>query len=67
MSDDTSGIERALGRVEGKLDAMMVHLVDEVKAQDLRITAVERKVWWGAGIAASLTFIAGKLALPSFH
>lgn len=54
MSDE---MQRAMGRVEAKIDL----LLDRTETHDQRIAAVEKKVWYGSGIAAALTFIATKI------
>lgn len=51
MSDE---IQRAMGRVEAKLDL----LLDRSDAHDTRISAVEKKVWWATGASAVITFVA---------
>jgi hypothetical protein len=53
MSDE---IQRAMGRVEAKIDL----LLGRSDAHDQRISAVEKKVWYGSGVAAVMTFIATK-------
>lgn len=42
----------ALGRVEGKQDLLLAHLED----QQTRISRVETKVNYGAGVLGTLTF-----------
>jgi hypothetical protein len=63
MSDD---IQRSLGRVEGKIDQLLDelgrHFADDTKQfQDIdnRLASVEKNVWYGSGVAAALTAIAG--------
>lgn len=53
----TEELNRSVGRIEGKLDA----LLDQTKNFDKRISSVEKKVWYGSGIGAVLAFISTKL------
>jgi hypothetical protein len=53
-------LERAIGRIEGKLD-MLIALSEK---NDARIGAVEKKLWTFSGIWAVCVFIASKLPLP---
>lgn len=46
-----------LGRIEGKMDLV----VDMLKEDRKRISAVEKKVYWGSGLAVGLSFLAAKL------
>lgn len=50
-------MQRAMGRVEAKIDL----LLDRSEVHDKRITAVEKRVWYGSGVAAAITFIATKI------
>ena len=54
MTDD---LQRAMGRVEAKVDI----LLDRARSDDKRITAIEKKVWWASGASAVVAFIATKL------
>lgn len=51
MSDE---LQRAMGRVEAKVDI----LLDRTGAYDKRISAVEKKVWWSSGASAVIAFLA---------
>lgn len=53
-------LERALGRIEGKLD-MLIALHEK---NDARIAAMEKKLWTFSGVWAVCVFIAGKLPIP---
>lgn len=44
---------RTLGRIEGKQDLMLQIMTEDRK----RLQAVEKKVWYGSGIAGVLAFI----------
>ncbi|MDE5451346.1 hypothetical protein GWE18_00450 [Bradyrhizobium sp. CSA112] len=54
MSDD---IQRSLGRVEAKVDL----LLDRESANNKRISAVEKKVWYASGASAVVAFFATHL------
>jgi hypothetical protein len=43
-------IQRALGRLESKVDILLARDADTEK----RLAAVEKKQWWAAGVAAGL-------------
>ena len=49
----TDELQRAMGRVESKVDL----LIERTGAYDKRISAVEKKVWWSSGAAAVIAFI----------
>lgn len=62
-------LQRALGRLEGKLDAIL----DNFKASNKRFESieerlldVEKKVWYAAGVAGSLSFALSFLARKLF-
>lgn len=64
MADD-SELQRALGRVEGKLDQALSAFAEQAKshstqfaALDRRVGSVEKKVWWFSGFAALAGYIA---------
>ena len=51
---------RSLGRIEGKLDGIDQRLEshgDRAEGIEKRIAAVEKKVWYGTGIAAGIGFL----------
>ena len=52
-------LERAIGRIEGKLD-MLIALHEK---NDARIGSVEKKLWTFSGIWAVCVFIASKLPI----
>lgn len=53
----TDELQRAMGRVEAKVDILLERSIHDEK----RITAIEKKVWWASGASAVLAFIATKL------
>lgn len=55
---DENETARTLGRIEGKVDM----LIDLHKANDVRLSAVEKKVWYGSGVAAVLAFFASHIS-----
>ena len=62
-------IQRSLGRLEGKLDQLigsMTHHVERDEelfaALEKRLGSVEKKIWYGSGIAAVGTFILAKIS-----
>lgn len=70
MTDEVEVIstDRALGRLEGKVDLLLTNhdalaaRLDTILGDHAgRITACERKVWYGSGIAAALTLLVGKI------
>ena len=60
MESVQRSVDRSLGNIEGKLDM----LIGLHQANDKRLAAVEKKVWYGSGIAFVLALIASKLQLP---
>lgn len=54
MSDE---LQRAMGRVEAKVDL----LIERTGNFDKRISAVEKRVWWASGASAVVAFIATHL------
>jgi hypothetical protein len=59
MSRD-SGMEKLhqdVGEIKGKLDSLIAMYTDDRK----RLDAVEKKVWYGSGVAFVLAFIATKV------
>jgi hypothetical protein len=55
---ETTGIERAIGRLEGKMDL----LIDMHASNEKRVGAVEKKVWWASGAAGVIAVILEKMA-----
>lgn len=55
--DADNELARSLGRLEGKVDLIL----ECVRANDVRISAVEKKVWYASGSAAVLGALAAKL------
>lgn len=55
--DAENEVARSLGRIEGKVDM----IIDQLKSDSERLSAVEKKVWYGSGVAAVLAFVATKL------
>lgn len=53
----TPDLHRSVGRLESKVDI----LLERTKGFDTRLSAVEKKVWYGSGIAAVLAFISSRL------
>lgn len=52
----------ALGRLEGKVDAMMTSLriqQEELKSLDIRVRELEQSKAWLLGAAAIISFLAG--------
>ena len=55
-------IQRALGRIEGKQDAMLVQLergTDRMDKHDKRIGSLERSRHWVTGVAAGIGALIG--------
>jgi hypothetical protein len=60
MAPKESGMEKRhqdVGENKGKLDSLIAMYSDDRK----RLDAVEKKVWYGSGIAVVLAFLATKL------
>jgi hypothetical protein len=51
MSDE---LQRAMGRVEAKVDL----LIERTGVYDKRISAVEKRVWYASGASAVIAFMA---------
>ena len=61
---DENEIQRSLGRLEGKLDSLLLeikqHFIDDktnFNALDSRIQKVERKIYYASGIVGTCVFI----------
>jgi hypothetical protein len=57
MSEDWTEIQRALGRVEGKLDTALTGMSKQdarLDKQEERLGNVERRQWWVAGVFAAI-------------
>ena len=50
-------LHQDVGEIKGKLDSLITMYTEDRK----RLDAVEKKVWYGSGIAVVLAFIATKL------
>ncbi len=50
-------LHQDVGEIKGKLDSLIAMYTDDRK----RLDAVEKKVWYGSGIAVVLAFLATKL------
>jgi hypothetical protein len=57
-------IQRSLGRLEGKLDSLILeikqHFEDDKKnfsSIDTRVQKLEKKVWYASGFVAAIAFI----------
>lgn len=56
MSDD---LNRSIGRLEGKVDSLIMQLTEHIKKDEVswdRVTKLEKKVMYAAGIVATITF-----------
>ena len=52
-------LNRDLGRVEGKLDALILQLTEHIKKDEAawtKMTELEGKMMWAAGIMATVVF-----------
>lgn len=68
MSNEVISTERGLGRVEGKVDLILTELTALRSIVDSRLGSVEKKVWYGSGIAATVgMFLGAKLGLSGLH
>lgn len=57
MGDDTQ-------RKIGEIDANVRTLLQRTERFDDRLSAVEKKVWWAAGVASVIAFVGSHI--PSF-
>jgi len=60
VSDD-SELQRALGRVEGKLDQALANFLNHdgrMDEFDKRVGSVEKKVYWFSGAGAVVAYLA---------
>lgn len=53
----SENLERAIGQVEAKVDI----LLERTAGYELRLGAVEKKVYWASGASAVIAFIASHL------
>ena len=54
-------IARSLGRVEGKLDALALQLIDHIKKDEMawaKVSSLEKKMIWFSGLFAAVMFFA---------
>lgn len=52
-------IQRSLGRLEGKVDSLIMQLTEHIKKDEVhweKVSKLERKVMYAAGIVATITF-----------
>ena len=57
---EENAIQRDIGRLEGKVDALVLILTDHIKKDEQawsKVIQIENKIWWAAGIASTLFFI----------
>lgn len=63
-------LQRDLGRVEGKIDGILVAVTGMTTSHtllDARVTKVENKQYWFAGLAAAAGFVAAKFSAFLLH
>lgn len=63
LTDNQVNLEnqRALGRLEGKVDALILQLTEHIKRDEtawLRLSSLEKKMVWLSGAAAVVMFFA---------
>jgi hypothetical protein len=60
MSETTTGeLQRDIGRLEGKVDSLILQLTEHIKKDESawsRVTALEKKIMWVSGAAAAIMF-----------
>jgi hypothetical protein len=60
MSESTNGdIQRDIGRLEGKVDSLIMQLTEHIKKDENaweKVNKLEKKVMWAAGVVAAITF-----------
>lgn len=52
-------LQRSLGRLEGKVDSLIMQLTEHIKKDELawdKVTRLEKKVMYAAGIVATIVF-----------
>lgn len=52
-------LQRSLGRLEGKVDSLIMQLTEHIKKDEVsweKVTKLEKKVMYAAGIVATVTF-----------
>ena len=51
--------QRSLGRLEGKLDAMVIMLTEHIRKDEIawaKVAHLEKKIIWASGVAATIMF-----------
>jgi hypothetical protein len=60
MNEDTPELYRTLGRIEGKLEALMINLQDHVKQDEKswdKVNRMDKRIMWFSGVMAGAGFI----------
>lgn len=66
MEVSTGDLNRAIGRIEGKIDAFIKQMeTHDIRTTDIetRLRAVENKQWWMAGVGSIIGMLLGALGL----
>lgn len=52
--------QRALGRLEGKMDSLILQLTDHIRKDEIawaKVANLEKKIIWASGVIAAVTFV----------
>jgi hypothetical protein len=52
-------VHRAIGRMEGKLDALVIQLTEHIKKDEIawaEVSKLKGKIAWAAGVASTIVF-----------
>lgn len=66
MEVSTGDLNRAIGRIEGKIDAFIKQMeTHDTRTTDIevRLRSVENKQWWMAGVGSIIGMLLGALGL----
>ena len=58
--EEAAGIQRSLGRLEGKVDSLIMQLTEHIKKDETawaKIVHIEKKQMWAAGVVATIVFL----------
>ena len=60
MTEEIVELSKDIGRLEGKLDVLIMQLTEHIRKDEIaweRVTDLEKKIIWVAGAASGLVFL----------
>jgi len=58
-SETNNELQRSLGRLEGKVDSLIMQLTEHIKKDETawaKVNGLERKIMWAYGVGAAIVF-----------